>query len=236
MSRIASSSSEGRRRVSPVTSPTARPAGAGGSPRPAASRSRARTRSLDRPSGPGGAAGRQVTGSSRTPAWRRARYAPKPRSSSGRAVTVPVQREPSTGGSSRPRSNARSRVLAPSTAVTRTTVHHPRSAGRGSVTTVARTSAVPPVRARSASGPRWTRSTRAAAAAPRTSTTATVARRVDRRATAPVARTAPATSPTPHPSVDVPTCHPRIAPSTPTAAHTGRGPTSPTGIRPLTAR
>jgi hypothetical protein len=191
---IAAWSSAGSSRVSPVTNPTSRPPARSSRWRVAASRTRARTCSLARASGPGSPTASQPAASSRTLTCCRASQVPYPPSGSGRALARVRHRDPSGGGSSSRVSAARSRVANPATSSTRSTTCHPVAIGRGSCTTVPTTSASPPCPDRRGSSPRSVDAIRSADPTAVMATTASTAIRPghgDRAGRRPAARTAP---------------------------------------------
>lgn len=153
--RMASSAPGESRRVSPVTSPTARPARSPSRPRRAAARTRPRTCSVLASSVPGGARTCTVpVGSTRATTCCRRNHSPNPSSSNGRAVARNATVVPSATGRPSSCSSTRSWVRAPSNEASRTTVHHrPCAASRGSVATIPTTSPAPPVRAIRSTGP-----------------------------------------------------------------------------------
>lgn len=239
---MASASRGGSSRVSPVTSPTASPACAGGSARPNAVRMRARTVSAALPTLPGPATSPHPCGTSRAVTCRVRKWSSKPECSNGRALAAPRQLPPSTGGAPSPRTSARSRVDVSSTAVTRTTAHQPKRVCRGSVTTVASTSAAPPRLARSCSGPPRRPASDTTPSPNGTRAQATSAAAGRRRATAGsnaatiVASSAASTildGCAPPGGSRVPARAPVHAPITAHAAHSGAGPlTDPTAQDP----
>ena len=220
-----SSVSSSSRLVSPVTSPTARPAVRSASPADAATRTRCRTRSVDRPMIPGPPAGSHVVGVRATTAWRRRSQPSKPSCSSGRAVVAPRHLDPRTGGASRPRSRTRSPECP-----TLPIAHHPSVVVAGSVTTVTSTTASPPSRARRASGPvSWT-AARASDPNPTPITIATTTAPLDGRNLVTNKTNTAVTAPTStdeRPSSALPACQPlwpaTIATNAQATAGTGAG-------------